>query len=68
MDLHLEKKEASLAYRILKTRVEELRTEVRHNKDSSARAYLKNKERILKNILAKFSDMDEETPQNNILN
>ena len=67
MDLHLEKNEAFLAYRILKTRVEELRTEVRHNRDSSARAYLKNKERILKNILAKFPDMDEETtPKNNL--
>jgi hypothetical protein len=61
MDLHLEKKEASLAFRILKNRMGELRTEVRHDKDSSVRDYLKNEERILKNILAKFSGMEGET-------
>jgi DNA integrity scanning protein DisA with diadenylate cyclase activity len=60
MELHLEKKEASLAFRILENRVRELRTEVRHDKDSSVRDYLKNEERILKNILAKFSVLEEE--------
>ncbi len=59
MDLHLEEAEASLAFRILKNRLEEIRTEVRHNKESSSREYLKHKERILNNILSKFKDVDE---------
>ncbi len=59
MDLHLDEQETALAYRILKNRLGELRTEVRHNKSSDHRDYLKHKERILNNILAKFSDVDE---------
>jgi hypothetical protein len=65
MDLHLEEQEASLAYETLKTRLEELRTEVRHNKESSAREYLKDRERILNHILAKFSGIRKATFQNN---
>ena len=60
MDLHLEEQEASLAFKILKNRLGELRTEVRHNKDSLTRDYLKHKERILNKILEKFSDVDLE--------
>jgi hypothetical protein len=59
MDLNLDEKEASLTFRILKNRLEELRTEVRHNKESEAREYLKHKERILNNVLAKFPEVDE---------
>jgi len=57
MDLHLEEQEASLAFKILKNRLGELRTEVRHNKDSEGRAYLKHKERILNGIIEKFTDV-----------
>jgi hypothetical protein len=64
MDLHLEKEEASLAFTILKNRMEEIRTEVRHDKDSSARDYLKGRERILGHILEKFSAMDREEYRN----
>jgi hypothetical protein len=58
MDIHLEDQEASLAFKILKNRLGELRTEVRHNKDSQTREYLKHKERILNRILEKFSDVE----------
>ena len=54
MDLHLEEQEASLVMQVLKNRLEELRIEVRHNKDSEARQYLKRKESRLNNILNKF--------------
>ncbi|MBN1848595.1 MAG: hypothetical protein JW932_08415 [Deltaproteobacteria bacterium] len=57
MDLHLGEQEASLAFKILKNRLGELRTEVRHNKDSEGRAYLKHKERILSGIIEKFTDV-----------
>jgi hypothetical protein len=60
MDLYLDDKEAALAYRVLRNRLEEIRTEVRHDKDSEAREYLKHKEHILNDILAKFSGVDEE--------
>ena len=60
MNLHLERQEASLAFNILKSRMEDLRTEVRHDKDSVVRDYLKKKERILRSILSKFSGMAEE--------
>lgn len=60
MTIHLEKQEASLAFNILKSRMEDLRTEVRHDKDSVVRDYLKKKERILRSILSKFSGMAEE--------
>ena len=60
MDIHLEKEEASLAFRIIKDRMEEIRTEVHHDKDSTARDYLKGKERILNHILEKFSVMEKE--------
>lgn len=60
MDLHLDEKEAALAFRILRNRLDELRTEVRHNKDSEAREYLKYKERILNEILSKFPEVDEQ--------
>ncbi len=60
MDLSLNEKEAALAFRILRNRLEELRTEVRHNKESEAREYLKYKERMLNEILAKFPEVDEQ--------
>jgi len=59
MDFHLEEKEASLLLRILTNRLRDLRDEVRHNKDSEAREYLKHKERILNRIIAKFPEIDE---------
>lgn len=59
MELHLEENEASLLFRILKNRLDELRQEVRHNKASDTREYLKHKERILNRILENFSDVDE---------
>ncbi len=59
MELHLDEQEASLAYRVLKNRMEELRTEVRHVKHSEEREYLKHKERILNKILIKFPQLDE---------
>ncbi len=64
MDLHLNEQEASLAYRILKNRMEELRVEVRHNKRSEDREYLKHKERILSRIIEKFPDLDENAHKN----
>ena len=64
MNLHLNEQEASLAYRILKNRMEELRVEVRHNKRSEDREYLKHKERILNRILEKFPDLDENAHKN----
>lgn len=60
MNLHLEKQEASLAFRIIKNRIDEIRTEIRHDKDSAARNYLKTRERILKSILRKMSGADRE--------
>lgn len=60
MDLHLEDMEASLCVRVLKNRLEELRHEVRHNKNSEARDYLKHKERILNRIIEKFPELDEQ--------
>jgi len=46
MELRLEEREASLLYRILKNRRDELRQEVRHNKDAETREYLKHKEKF----------------------
>ena len=60
MDLNLNEKEAALTFRILKNRLEELRTEVRHNKESDAREYLKYKERMLNDILDRFQEVDEQ--------
>lgn len=59
MTIHLEKQEASLAFNILKSRMKDLRTEVRHDRDSVSRDYLKKRERMLKSILSKFSEMAE---------
>lgn len=59
MDVHLEEKEASLLLRILRNRLTDLRHEVRHDKDSESREYLKHKERILNRIIAKFSEIDD---------
>jgi hypothetical protein len=60
MELQLEEQEASLVFKILKNRLEELRTEVRHNKDSEGREYLKKKERILNRVLNKFPEIDKD--------
>jgi hypothetical protein len=68
MDLHLKENEASLTFRILRNRLEELRTEVRHSKDSSTREYLKYKERILNNVLSKFSGVDEDAHKKDFFN
>ena len=59
MDLNLEATEASLLLRILKHRLNEMRHEVRHTKDSESREYLKHKERILNRILDKYPEIDE---------
>lgn len=59
MELHLEEREASLLYRVLNNRRDELRLEVRHNKDTETREYLKHKERLLNRILDKFPDIDQ---------
>lgn len=68
MDIHLEKQKAALAFSILKDRMKELRTEVRHDRNSSVRDYLKKKERILNNILAKFSGPGEVIRKSDLLN
>lgn len=60
MDLHLKPEEASLVLRVLRSRLNDLRTEVRHDKDSEVRNYLKHKERILSGVLEKFPEPDEE--------
>lgn len=59
MEFSLEERETSLLFRILKNRLGELRQEVRHNKDSETREYLKHKERIVNRIISKFQDFDE---------
>lgn len=59
MELHLEEREASLLYRVLSNRRDELRTEVRHNKDTETREYLKHKERLINRILDKFTEIDK---------
>lgn len=58
MELHLEEREASLLFRVLNNRRDELRTEVRHYKDTETREYLKHKERLINRILDKFPDID----------
>jgi hypothetical protein len=58
MEIYLEEVEASLAFKILRNRLDELRLEVRHNKNSETRDYLKHKERILNRILEKLSGVD----------
>ena len=60
MEIHLEEKEASLLYKVIKNRMEDLRQEVHHDKNSESRAYLKHKTNILNGILAKFSEHDEQ--------
>jgi hypothetical protein len=59
MQLELEENEASLVLRIVRNRLGELRDEVRHNKDSEMRSYLKHKVRILDRVLGKFPELDE---------
>jgi hypothetical protein len=59
MELHLEEEEASLLFRVVRNRFDELRSQVRHDKNSETRAYLKHKESILNRILAKFPELDE---------
>jgi hypothetical protein len=60
MDLHLKEEEASLVLKVLRNRLSELRIEVRHNKDSEVREYLKHKEHILFRVLKKFPELDED--------
>jgi hypothetical protein len=59
MELHLEEKEASLLFRVVKNRVTELREEIHHDKNSESQKYLKHKENLLNSILAKFPKVDE---------
>jgi hypothetical protein len=59
MDLHLEPQEASLLVRVARARLTELRQELHHTKDAESREYLRHKERILQNIIAKFPTIDE---------
>ena len=68
MDLHLDEAEVSLVYRILKSRLEETRSEVHHDHDSESRGYMKHKERILTNVLGKFpANVDETAHRRGIL-
>jgi hypothetical protein len=59
MELHLEELEASLLLKILRNRLNELIVEIRHNKGSEARDYLKHKKRILTGIIDQFPEIDE---------
>lgn len=59
MQLNLTDAEASLLLRVLRSRHEELRVEVRHDHDTESRAYLLHKERLLKRILDKFPEINE---------
>lgn len=59
MELHLDEKEASLLFRVTRNRLNELKDEVRHDKNSETREYLKHKVRILQRILEKFPPLDE---------
>ena len=56
MDLSLNDEEASLLFRVVRNRRDELRQEIRHTKDSESRGYLKHKERLLNRILARFPE------------
>lgn len=60
MDLHLEEQEASLAFKILRNRRDEIKTEIHHDKNSEVREYLRHKEAILDGILEKFPELDED--------
>jgi hypothetical protein len=59
MQLLLSDQEASLLFRVVRNRLRELRVEVRHSRDSEARRYLRQKERLLNRILARFPEIDE---------
>ena len=59
MELHLENQEASLAFKILRRRANEIQREIEQNKDKNEVEYLKHKEQILKDLLSKFKDIDE---------
>lgn len=61
MDLHLDDVEVSLLYRILKNRLADMRSEIHHDHDSESRRYMKHKEMILTNILAKFPERVDDT-------
>ena len=64
MDLTLDPEEASLLVRVVRNRLEELRQEVHHTRDSDDRGYLKHKESLLQRILGKFPPgMDESAHQ-----
>ena len=60
MELHLEEQEASLLYKILSNRRDEIRTEVRHSKETEIQEYLKHKEHLINRILDKFPEIDME--------
>ena len=60
MRLELEPQEASLLFRVVRNRLEELRVEVRHSRDAPGRDYLRHKERLLRGILDKFPAVDEQ--------
>jgi len=57
--IDLDEAEASLVYRVVKNRFGELRSEIRHTKDSVSKDYLKHKERLLRKVMRKFpEDLD----------
>ena len=59
MELYLENHEASLAFRILRNRANELQREITQNQASNEIEYMKHKAQILSSILTKFSDVDD---------
>jgi len=58
MELRLEVAEASLVYKVLRNRRDELRHEVRHATDSEGREYIKHKVRLLNRVLERFPELD----------
>ena len=59
MELQLENQEASLAFKILRRRANEIQREIEQNKDINEVEYLKHKGQILKDLIGKLKDIDE---------
>ena len=59
MEIQLENQEASLAFKILSRRANEIQREIEQNKDINEVEYLRHKGQILKDLLGKFKDIDE---------
>ena len=60
MRIELNDEEIALVFRVIRNRMIGLRDEVRHNKDSEVRRYLKHKEKILSRVLDRFPEHDEQ--------